>query len=120
MTSTTPPPATRLIEVERDENGRVLMCVGCGTVETVASIRRNHPTAFEAGKAAERERIVAIIDNRRSIYETKRDQSDPFAKDECNRFDKMTHTVEAFGYLLSEIGATVPAAPGKQEGEGAK
>lgn len=35
-----------MVEVERDSEGRVMICTGCGTVETVASIRRTHPTAF--------------------------------------------------------------------------
>lgn len=36
----------RLREIERDAEGRVLICTGCGTVETVASIRRISTTAF--------------------------------------------------------------------------
>lgn len=43
MTDTTPPV---LIEVERDDNGRVLVCTGCGTVETVRSIKARSGTAF--------------------------------------------------------------------------
>lgn len=35
-----------LIEVERDADGNVLSCTGCGTVETVRSIRARSATAF--------------------------------------------------------------------------
>lgn len=35
-----------LIEVERNAEGEVLICTGCGTVETVRSIRARSATAF--------------------------------------------------------------------------
>lgn len=35
-----------LIEVERDSEGHVLMCTGCGTVETIRSIKARSATAF--------------------------------------------------------------------------
>lgn len=35
-----------LIEVERDAEGHVLMCTGCGTVETIRSIKARKPKAF--------------------------------------------------------------------------
>ncbi|WP_394658557.1 hypothetical protein [uncultured Novosphingobium sp.] len=47
-----------LIEVERDENGKVLICSGCGTVETVRSIRARHPTAFTC--CPERKMVPAL------------------------------------------------------------
>lgn len=39
-------PDAILIEVERGPNGEALICTGCGTVETVRSIRARHATAF--------------------------------------------------------------------------
>jgi len=47
-----------LIEVERDSEGHVLICTGCGTVETVASIRQRCATAFTC--CPERKMLRAI------------------------------------------------------------
>lgn len=46
------------IEVERDSDGNVLMCTGCGTVETIASVRGTHPTAFTC--CPERKMVRAV------------------------------------------------------------
>lgn len=59
----TPLKPVELIEVERDDQGRALVCAGCGTVETVRSIRARHPTAFTC--CPERKMVPAW--NRRTV-----------------------------------------------------
>lgn len=50
------------------------------------------------------ERIRQLIEDRRRLYETKRDQRDPFAPDDMNKHDAFALVVEAFDHLLADIG----------------
>lgn len=47
-----------LIEVQRDNAGDAMICTGCGSVETLASIKRRKPTAFSC--CPERKMVVAV------------------------------------------------------------
>lgn len=61
--------------------------------------------------ADEIERIHGLVAARKAIYQTKKEAADPFTDDDSNRYDRMSHTVEAFEHLEAEI-ALMPVKEG--------
>lgn len=62
--------------------------------------------------------LVEAIRARKAIYEKKRNESDPFAENDCNRHERMQHAVEAFEHLLADIAAlTTPSDRASGQGD---
>ena len=63
-------------------------------------------TAYAQGRADERRAVVDAIKMRQAIYQTRLDQASErdHLTDDYNRADLFSHAVEAFNYLLSELG----------------
>jgi len=61
------------------------------------------------------EQVYDAIVARKAIYQMKRDAADPLCDDDCNKHERMQHTVEAFDNLLAEIDAIRAGSTGDKE-----
>lgn len=82
-----------------------------GWIEREEMERRVATQAALRAAADEIERIHGLVAARKAIYQTKKEAADPFTNDDSNRYDRMSHTVEAFEHLEAEI-ALMPVKEG--------
>lgn len=74
--------------------------------EAAVEITRLRAELAEA-RAKAFEEAAKALDSRASIYEEKKAKADPFAPDDCNRHERMVHTMEAMEIAAQAIRAMI-------------